>query len=278
MSAASTFGAGDTVFDILGREAVYVARGVSGHIVMPMYEVDDEDYPETIQGDATTWGQVFRTPPTEVLDERIKQLGSDEREIQQRVDAAREELTAAQHDLAKVRQVYKDHPGLENLDNWLAGKVTHIVALNYYGVEIGTIEEVLLRHEDRRNVLRLCSVYIDARAERAFTAFAAYSDGSGGQTRCILATSLEDARDQALKHLRVEMSRNAGNTNILNSLLLSYQKAGVSIPAEYRAKLAEAEATARANLCESARRSVNSAREALARAEAELQRAEGGTA
>src|SRR5690606_6348548 len=102
---------------------------------------------------------------------------------------------------AEALRRIQGRPDLTDLDLWLQGKVTHIVSLGYYSIEIGTVEETLLRQEDRGREMRLLSLKVDPRANYFWVSYASYSDGSGSQTRCLLATSMEHAKDLAAKYV-----------------------------------------------------------------------------
>ena len=74
---------GATVYDLHGRAGIYVARASGGHIVEPIFDVEDDDEPR--YGSAETWREAFAKPPT-------KRLHAEVAEIEQKLTAARRQL------------------------------------------------------------------------------------------------------------------------------------------------------------------------------------------
>lgn len=259
--SARTFKSGDAVFNLHGQEGRYIASTAGGHVVEPVYESDDEQ----VYGDVETWRDVFAAPPTAKLHAEVAEIEATLIAAQRTLAATRAEQRAADMEAAAARKRIADHPDLRDLDLWLQGKVTHIVSLDYHSLKIGTIEETL-RKQDRDHELRLMSLLVDPKANRYFVAYAAYSDGSSNQTRCLLATSMEHARERAAEYVRQEVVRTRGNSHA--GLAASAIKYGVEISDDLRREAADMEAKAALHTLQSTREQLERAQASFTVAEA----------
>lgn len=259
-----TFKRGDTVFNLHGQEGRYIAAFETGHIVEPAYDSSEADEHYYDQ-DPQTWREVFKQPPTARLHAEVAEVGKTLEGVLSRLEKARAELRDAETETAAARRRIAARPDLRDLDLWLQGKVTHIVSLEYHTIRIGTVEETL-RKQDRDKELRLLSLLVDPKANRFWTGYAAYSDGSSNQTRCLLATSLEHARERAAEHIRKEVAAKPRDSH--GSLAASAIKYGVEISDELRKQASELEVNAAEYSLKNAREQLARAQESFADAEA----------
>lgn len=145
MNTTRTFAAGDEVFDIHGRAGAYVARAAGGHIVEPIYEHGEDGDDGISYGEAVTWREVFATPPTEKLHADTAAALERLADAKRQLNVAHEELRAFERDEKARMERLKQHKGLEELDRYLAGEITHYVAFHdYHGtVEVIPISETM---------------------------------------------------------------------------------------------------------------------------------------
>lgn len=266
MSTERNFAKGDTVYSTDGQAAVYVACVAGGFAVETIYEDEDgEPYHSSVQ----VWPRVFAKAPTEVWDAEVQKLRAEVEAQQELAKKAREDARNAVLDAKQANERYKAHPDLRNLDLWLAGKVTHIAVIDDYNMRIGTVAEVLTHTEDRTTFLRLCGLFVDPKANKYWTEFARYSDGSGSSgTSCLLATSFEDARDQLLGWV-LKRLRDTPH-HMKPSLLIRAEAAGVVLPESLAKDLADAKALAHAHQLKQAQESLENYRRHVAAAEQTL--------
>lgn len=261
------FKPGSRVYSVEGRAALFVASVANGFAVEPLYE--HEDYLEEMTGNVEVWQSCFAKAPTEVWDKRISELRAQAEEQEKAAAQARQSARNALTDARLASERYKDHPDLRNLDMWLAGKVTHLAIVDDYRLGVGTVEEVLTRTEDRQTFLRLCSVFVDPKSNRYWTSFSMYSDGSGSSgTRCLLATSREDALTQLLNYVLARLKDTPHHMR--PSLLLSAAAAGVALPESLAKELEDAKAASQAQKLKQAREAVENYQRHLTAAEATL--------
>jgi hypothetical protein len=119
---------GDTVYSQHGQEAVLVARTGGEYLVRPIYE--DDDGPQ--EGDVETWRTAFRTPPAPKLDAETAEAEKRLTELRAQVSALRSEQYELQKNEKDRMSRIKQHEGLEMLDRYLAGEITHYVAVHDY--------------------------------------------------------------------------------------------------------------------------------------------------
>lgn len=261
---SALFTPGQEVYDIRGRVGSYVGPSQHGHVVEPLYESGDDD---AHYGDAQTWPEVFAVPPRERLASDLAELLSEIKDGQAKLQAVQAEVHAAEQARRDVMRRAKAEPQLADLHLWLEGKVTHIVALDTYSIEIGTVEEVLLTH-DRNRSLRLLSLYVDPKERSYRVQRASYSDGSGHNlTTCRLASSEEHAKKLAREYIAAQLV--SGDQQHSRDTWIRWAiKFGVPVTDAQRQFLAEKEREGAERYLQNARRDHESAVARLREAEA----------
>lgn len=254
---------GDLVYDVHGNAYSYIGRCGNGHAVEAVYEQDDEG---PYYAEPQSLHEVFSTPPRQKLAEDLTELHADIAARREELSGLHREIAAVQQEKRAVAARAKADPQLLDLHLWLENKVTHIVSLEYYGFSIGTVEQVL-RTTDRDRELRLMSLMVDPKANRFWVGYSAYSDGSSSQTRCLLATSLEHARERAAEYIQNEIKRDrSGDHGALAAAAIKYD---IPISDELRKQAEERKVKAAQNTLDHARKAVERAQAELAVAEAQ---------
>jgi hypothetical protein len=262
----SKFQPGQEVYNINGRAGAYIARAALGHIVEPIY--DSEEYEEPRHGEAETWREVFSKPPVERLQADIAELERQFLERNEKLRIVNESIRQAEQDATAARKRIKDQPDLTDLDLWLQGKITHILSLDTYRFEIGTVDDMLLKKEDYgRTSIRLLNLRVDPKANLYWVGIAAYSDGSSSQTRCRLATSKEHAIQLLADHLAQVERKGGNNESEIFAAARSLVHYGATIRADLQAQLDGQDRAAKLRSLEERRKSFNRAQEELALAE-----------
>lgn len=126
---------GDTVYGQDGQEAEFVTKTGGEYLVRPIYE--DDDGPQS--GDIQTWRIVFRTPPAPKLDEQTAAAEKRLTEIKDQVS----KLESAKYKFDREEKSrldrIKQHDQLADLDRYLAGEMTHYVAIHDYYPDVEII-------------------------------------------------------------------------------------------------------------------------------------------
>lgn len=132
---SNTLNRGDTVYNQHGQEAILVASSCGEHLVRPIFEDDDGSH----EGDVETWRTVFRTPPAPKLDAETAAAEKRLHDLNAQVSAIRDQINefnkSEKDRLARIKQ----HGALELLDRYLAGEITHYVAVKEYGFGVEII-------------------------------------------------------------------------------------------------------------------------------------------
>lgn len=264
---------GDEVYSIHGEAGRYVASCASGHIVEPIWEDGDGD---PSYADAVTWREVFTKPPVQKLQAEVAAVEKALavcRAALEKVRAERREFDGEER--ARLARI-KAHEELAQLDEFLAGRITHFVVLNdYYAPKVKTFEETMrTQGEDRYNPpLRLLGLFGDPKRNLQWKVMS-YSDGSGGSRyEVIPCTSLEQASAKQVELINGAWPRvlKAGNYSELTEHVKTARQLGLAVPQEAADR---ADAIER----ESAEKNLKSRREEMARAEANLRDAEAAIA
>ena len=268
------------MYDINGRAASYVALTGGGYVVEPIYQ--DEDSSEPVFGRPETWQQVFTAPPTQKLHAEVAEIQQKITEAQQQLYAVRKQRRVEDAEYAARAGLRKQFAQLQQLDDFIAGKITHFVVLDDYGraVEIEERESFLVaKSEDRYDrKLRLVALYGASNGDLSWN-IDRYSDGSGSSGRsgyCWPATSYEDALAKAQAWLDKACDKWKTETGHARSHALDYakcaKKLGLSIPEEVAQHAAEIANTQKQSAIEYARKDVEKAQ---ARLDAEIAKATG---
>lgn len=265
--SAAPFNRGDTVYSIHGQEGSYVARCSGGHIVEPIYQSDEDD--EAHFDTPQTWREVFRKPPTEKLEHEVAALEAKLRLRQQELNDLRADRNQIELDEKSRMERIKRHEQLAELDRYLAGEITHYVAVHEYypDVEVIPVGETIDNYYNGSGygLLTLCpTIHWDKKVYWTVTykvPSPAYSRTKTVIPCCGEAAARAKAAEVLCGYLDGYEALEPGKRVYAERLQTSCQKFGVDVPqwlvdgiaaksraglektiAEHRRKLAEAEA------------------------------------
>lgn len=264
MSAAK-FTPGDTVYSEHGHAAEFVAQAGGEYIVRPLYEDDDGPQP----GDIQTWTTLFRTAPAPKLDAETaaaeKRLAVVKDEVRRLEREAREFASQEKARLERIKQ----HDQLAELDRYLAGELTHYVAVHDYypSVEVIPVGETIESYGNSNGygLLKLCPKRGWDKKTYWSVTYKVPSPAYSRTTDVVPCCGEEAARAKAAEILRGYLddyqAKEPAKRSYTEMLVKSCQKFGVDIPqwlldgiaattraqlehsiAEQRKKIAEAEA------------------------------------
>lgn len=241
-----TIASGETVYSQHGQEAEFVAATGGEYIVRPIYE--DEDGPRT--GDVETWRQVFRTPPAPKLDEKTAEAEKRLMDLQQKVSDLRSEEHRITSEMQARKDRIKEHEALADLDRYLAGEITHYVAVHSYypSVEIipvgqtvedysssdgyGLLSLMPSRKWDKRIVF---SVYYKDRGRDRYSSYR--------REEVFLCCSENAAKAKAAEVIQLEVdeaiSKDRKDRRYVRELIASCEKHSVPVPQELVDGMAE---------------------------------------
>lgn len=266
-----------------GSEAVYVAPLGDGHLVRLWVEDYDRNgdstgYPtdQVIQAD-----HVYLTPPRHRKHEEIAakeadlaNLRADEKDLRDRLSALRRTLLEETAASRETMERLKATKGLERLDDFIAGRITHVVMKSYSEIAIHTFADAFDVTNDygRKEGLKLLSLFGRSNGDLQWR-LSPYSDGSGTYTDVYPFCSLEEAQAcvRALCAERWSAYRaDPQQPWTLAPWIKAATQAGLTVPPDILDAL-QAHRTA------AAKTNVNKAEAALAKARSDLAVLEGAT-
>lgn len=251
MSNPKLIAPGTTIYNRDGHEAAYTSfvEG-TGHIVLPkMYDQDDPSYSWT--GSPAVWDEVFTSPPSPVLNDELFELTA---RIENAERARREEKRLyieqqkeIDQDIARRKRELLQHAHLANLDAYIHGQITHVVAYNdrevHVQVTVQTFKDFMEVKDGHKRYVRLLSLYGDSNGDLSWRV-SRYADGSdsyANQSDVKLFTShdaaVEYARELVQKQVKTFRDRiengaklNPGSTYALDGVIEGCAAFGIDPP------------------------------------------------
>ncbi len=200
MSTKPIFAAGDSVYGIDGRKAVYVTLIDGDNIVRPLSEdFDGIEYP----GSPETWDEVFTTPPTEVYDQRIAELMEREHELRAEVEHLESRRRDFEADERALKAKFSKIAALRNIDDFIEGRIPMFVKLpSDYAPELVPRDKAIAEmSRGRERGQKLLVLLGDSRGDLTWN-INGYSDGSG--TYCEFHPVKDEAEAKALVQARFD--------------------------------------------------------------------------
>jgi hypothetical protein len=200
-----TFQPDQTVYLPDGREAVYVTEHNGTHLVRVVfhspggYDEPPYDYPsDTVTGVQT----VYAAPPVEAYDERIKARHATLLELDQQLQAKRQEIADAARNKTAMEKAAAKYPCIQQALDFIEGRITHVVRHGGYGgAEILTLKDAFEQIDrwgggSRPEGMKLLNLFgTDEHGRNVAWGLNEYRDGSGSTRYTIWpATSEQDAR------------------------------------------------------------------------------------
>jgi hypothetical protein len=213
-----------------GQEVEIVQKLSDGRFLVAYvmeYGYDGEEY---VSEDPVVVDRVFDCAPTCKLDARVDKLTSEIVDLTRKRSELTKELreAAAQHEEHMAK--YTKYAGLEQLDKFIDGKITHyVIDIQWSSPEIKTFEEMVGDYDGKAP--RLLSLFgssegsLDWRLNR-------YRDDSGSWRKCIPCLSYEEAVEKlaGVMYEKMEEYVSQGTLEICD-------RYGIDVPEDYRAQV-----------------------------------------
>ena len=273
----SAFKEGNRVFLIDGTSASYVAALSDGGHVVSLCLADNWECEEGFSATEVLVRapRVFNEPP-------VREVNVEVAEAQARLDALAEQEAAARDRIAQLEMTARERhaelvkwDGFSLLEDFIAGRITHVVYVEYRGAEIKTLEDGLAYRDDRgrKEGLRLLTLFGKSNGSLTWE-LNCYHDGSGNNTRLYPANSYEKAVEIARGLFDADMQEIASDLGnkayMVGQWIESAKKYGFEFPANVWAKWAE-------NQRSNAQKQVAQAEKKLQEARSLLEKADGAT-
>lgn len=153
------FNHGDICYTFDGGEVEYIASLGNGYAVREIRDTDEGP----VVGDVIEVREVFSHPPREKYNKQIAEL----REEIEKLRTAQSELQAERRSMreseAEKKARFMKHNALTRIDDFLAGKMTHLATLHWQGWRIMTMDQALKYKESEYdrvpNGIRLVTLF-----------------------------------------------------------------------------------------------------------------------
>jgi hypothetical protein len=212
----------------------------SGILVQYYYTLggsgDDEYGPYLDRTNTLIVDRVFDTPPIAVYHEDIAKLEKAIEELEKIRESKVSEIRQAAKEIEDASNLRKQHEQLSQLDDFIAGKITHYVEFPYEGPRVIDFNDATCNCDKRQ--LKLLTLFGGSKGDLQWK-LSYYHDGSGGSHTVIPVTSYEQATEVSKSHiigkLRETMERPSQNT------VKMADKWDVPVPDDYREQAKEEE-------------------------------------
>lgn len=204
--SGAVIGLGTMVYTASGEKASYVAKipDSSGHLVRLIvrgrasWDEDVDDYP----GDIVERDSVFIEAPTQLYSIEREREEAKYNEMLSKNTALRAELHGLEEEYKAQMTKLKRHKGLRLLEDYLDGKVTHVLTCNY-SMKLMTFEEAFAykdnEYDRHPTKLKLLTLFGDTKGELEWR-MSRYADGSGNSEYHIFPfSSRESALEEGLR-------------------------------------------------------------------------------
>jgi hypothetical protein len=269
--------AGTIVYDRSGHEARYVTRLPNGgHLVRPRVTYYDGDSEDISYEGVAEWHEVFLKPPVEVLNAEVAALDAKLEDLRKAIRVRCDEQRVLDAQMATRKDRLKQHEQLAQLDDFIAGKITHFVIKDMgYAVEhcraiaIDTFDHAMKEDTQwSRGALKLLTLFGGSKGDLTWR-LNRYSDGSGSHhDEVIPCTSLDQARAIATRLYEDQLAAWRANLQVkgawcASQILEHAKRLEQPIPQD-------AVDAVHREAVERARKQLDAARHAVAKAEGDL--------
>lgn len=190
---------------------------------------------------------LFEEPPKRTLDDEIAKLHETRTDLRRQIGELRQELRTFEDDADGRVSRLKQHKGLERLEDFLAGRITHYIAHTYGPPTIVAFEDTKNPDGDYqwRDATKLLTLFGRSNGDLEWR-LNRYTDGSGFNTTAIPCTSHNEAVKVAEKLFAEHAAKAASpddRTPPQRTWVKRAAEYGITLPPEYLQQLEVIETT-----------------------------------
>jgi hypothetical protein len=265
MNTTNTFNKGDTVYDIHGQQGAYIASYGGSHLVAPEYE---SEYGEPGWGAPEEWREVFSKPPTVKLEAKVAELDEEITKRRAELKEVCTQLVITEEAGKRLLEKLKKYPALKRIEDYLDGKFTHFLDVGY-GVKLISKEDALKSPDKYDHDMKLLTLFGRTKGDLQWR-INRWGDGSGSDTDVYPCESEEEAiaivrklYAEAVEAWRAQEKKHYGRA-LEWARTVSWD--WIDVPQDVRDYMNQA-------LIDARTATLEKAKEALAKAEADLREA-----
>lgn len=187
-----------------GQEVEVVSQFDGGFVVESIYERDGKPF----AGDRKVVKEVFDSPPVERISKDVLEMQSKQRDLSKQLTELRDEIRTATAERQNLLESIKQHPALKRIDDFIAGRFTHIVKESYGTFTIVAVDSDEFRVADRSydRSYKLITLYGRMKGDLGFR-INQYSDGSGSNCQCWLCHSEQEAKNLVTEQINEQLKK-----------------------------------------------------------------------
>ena len=216
-------------------------------LVEPIFENPNDGEPYEGNPFIVNANQIFDKPPIQKKAEEVIKLNEQISELNMKLRDLRQEVSGFEKTHEDRMSEIKRHKGLELLENFIAGKITHYVEINSYGTpkiipfnesesDYGVKPKGRATNGKGVRRLRLLSLFGKATGDLEW-GLSRYSDGSGCYSTVIPCASLETACQVVINWIKETVEKDLDPENKDNrpgrSIIDFAKEYGYVLPKEY---------------------------------------------
>lgn len=216
--------------------AVEVIRALNDGFLVQYYYTNGDCSDEPLYLDRTTIlfvDKVFDVPPTPVYHNTIISLNEEIDKLTKSKAAMKRECSEIEMLLSEARKKRAGHDQLKLLDDFLAGRITHLVDVYYYEPRILDLSAAL-DTGDAAYPLKLVTLFGNSNGDFQWK-ISRYADGSGGYRKIYPVTSYEEALAVAKGIIASYLEDTKTKPSV--KYVEFADKWGVEVPEDYRAAI-----------------------------------------
>lgn len=227
----ATFQPGQTVYLSHGREAIYIGSVGSGsHAIRPIYvrdpdsyeHCDDGDHDEDIVGPVALSHEVYANPVFPKVAQQYQVLVKLNADLRSKAHDLQSEISSLELNKKEIIKRAGDYPCIQHALDFIEGRFTHAVVIEWSGPQIVTLNEALTYLEDKREegmkMLGLFGIKKDRYGtyKKMKWKVNRYSDGSGSWSSVIPCYSEQEAHEkvQEIVNQNIDAWRSGGDPEI----------------------------------------------------------------
>lgn len=198
--AFSEFIPGEILHNERGRRVEYVGK-CEGNLLVKLGNVIYENGEEYESFDEiAVEPRLFRSAPRASIDKDIEKLRAEEKALKESLTALRAEHSQQERIGKEIFNRVTQHAQLGRLDDFIAGRFSHVVLEDWSGVSVMTKEDALKYEEQSsyrtKGETKLMTLFGKSNGDLQWR-INHYSDGSGNHHDAWPCCSLEEARTKA---------------------------------------------------------------------------------
>lgn len=233
-------------------------------LVSPLVEFETYDGTERANGAPIFVGEVFASAPVAVISAEVTELLAEKAGLEKQVAGLRRDVLGAAKDNADLIKKLSKFKGLEHIEAFIEGRITHVVVEEWDGIKVGPIsllEEKTDSNYRKPEGIRLVSLYGKTGGDLEWKVNE-YRDGSGSGWRLIVPAESQEHGEELRRQMVADKLTEAwaefakGRKYLLSAWVPRARELGVPVPDDMAAAYAVEKAEGDAKTAETLRKEI----------------------